>query len=514
MKIKNYFDKYGNIMVWGVFFLYLIFQYQQVFLYYDDYGYMSMTYGYDYRNSGSSNRIYNILNWVYHSYFDVNGRIFSNILLVLSANLGGLEFMRIIMPICICMVYYFIIKIIDSTTNCKSGWLRNLLILTTYGLFSIDVCKYGMYWFAAAYGYVIPVLFFLILIYIYRKPGRINCIFQFALTFILCISSEQAIAMTIIWIISNNVADFISEHKVKSKYLSLFIVSIIGCAIFIGSPASRSRLVSSGTYEKSFLGSLIQNISNMMLDIKCLGLAMQCALIFSLLYACISLLHKTGRKINILGIIYSGVIFTLNIFHGCQVVQIKQSLYISFWFILIIMLFIYGFWLCIMSDLRVALAFLSMYASMGVMVLMPYTPMRTFIPFIFLFILFGGFLFTALEGRFIKVSALVCIGALAISSVKNIATIYKGYHENVQVLTLNHSLLEQASDKIEKGMEIDCIYLYKMVNENYCGQQPYDDSISYMLFWYDNYYGIPYDTKYVFYKYPYEDEGQMISIVD
>ena len=41
IKIKNII----NIGIWAAFFCFLILQYRKVFLYYDDYGYMSMSYG-------------------------------------------------------------------------------------------------------------------------------------------------------------------------------------------------------------------------------------------------------------------------------------------------------------------------------------------------------------------------------------------------------------------------------------------------------------------------------------
>ena len=95
-----------NIGIWAAFFCFLILQYSKVFLYYDDYGYMSMTYGWAPADWVFGNRLLYIFRYMYHSYFQVNGRLYTNFLMILSANLGGLSFMRLAMPVGILLTYY------------------------------------------------------------------------------------------------------------------------------------------------------------------------------------------------------------------------------------------------------------------------------------------------------------------------------------------------------------------------------------------------------------------------
>ena len=82
IKIKNII----NIGIWAAFFCFLILQYRKVFLYYDDYGYMSMSYGWAPADWVFGNSMLFIFRYMYRPYFQVNGRLYTNFLLILSAN--------------------------------------------------------------------------------------------------------------------------------------------------------------------------------------------------------------------------------------------------------------------------------------------------------------------------------------------------------------------------------------------------------------------------------------------
>ena len=52
----------------------------------------------------------------------------------------------------------------------------------------------------------------------------------------------------------------------------------------------------------------------------------------------------------------------------------------------------------------------------------------------------------------------------------------------------------EAGDKLKNGETVNVVELYKMSDESYAGQQVYDINVSYMKFWIDEYYSLPYDV--------------------
>lgn len=236
-------SKYIIGVIWCLFFIFLLMQYHQVYLYYDDFGYCSLSYGYDAGIDGTDMNVKSMIDFLVQSYSHINGRIFTNLMLVVAAGLGNLTFMRIFLPISILMIYVLIYKmIITKDVNVKNRIILTIFLCFSYGMFGMNVCKEGFYWFAAAFGYVVPVAFFLYFVRLYRGT---TCKWALPiLAFILCISSEQMIVMTVVYIFINIILDIYSKIKIKKIYLITFFVAIASAAIMVGSPASRSRMTS------------------------------------------------------------------------------------------------------------------------------------------------------------------------------------------------------------------------------------------------------------------------------
>ena len=240
-----------------------------------------MTYGYDCRNNGSDNVFYNILDYTYHSWFLVSGRIFSNFMLALFANIGGLYCMRICIPLCIGVTYYLAIRLaMPKDYNSDKKCLVTFFVLSSFGLMPLRVVKFGIYWFAAACGYIIPVMNFLLLVYLYRKTGNIYTIIQSALIIVLCISSEQAIAMTLVWIISNMIYDKCLKRIISAKQIFFLIIALTASGLLICSPASQARMSSAGTNDVSFLNRIFSYVLRTITQFLSLGNIIQYAFLF------------------------------------------------------------------------------------------------------------------------------------------------------------------------------------------------------------------------------------------
>ena len=498
-----------NIGIWATFLGFLFLQYHKVFLYYDDYGYMSMTYGWP-PQSGISNKLFYSLSYLYHSYFDVNGRIFTNLLLIVSANLGGLTFMRIVMPICIASIYYLIYKWIVPENDKREAWMVSLFLLLSYGLFPVSVVNCGFYWFAAAYGYVIPTMLFLWLVSIYRNEKYAKL--RYLLVFVLCISSEQAIVMTVTWILSNMIYHYVKKHPINRADVFLLAESFLSSAILIGSPASRSRLTGSADYQIGLIERTLDYMKRTIMQMDSLGKVIQCIILFTLLISCVTLFQKTKNKLALPGIIYALFSCAVHLLWAKNLVP--ATFFAVIWGGLYLLFLVYGFWYCALSDHRISLILLSMYSAVGIMFLMPEAPMRVYIPFLFLLTLICGYVYVHILEIPLKLLTACLLVMLGFISISNIGQTYKEYSKNAKILTINHSKLIEAADKIQAGIDVDSVNLYKMNNDEYCAQQPYFEGVAYMLFWYDNYYNLPYKTTYIFGNYPTGEGKISINILD
>lgn len=520
---KEFFKKHGYLMVFFCFFIFLILQYQKVFLYFDDYGYMDMSYGYNVHQHGSNNPVYNVLVYTYHSYFDVSGRIFTNFLLAVTSCIGGLSFMRIFLPVCICVLYYFGMKIIEPS-NC-SGIRKMLLaffLVMSYGIFPITVNNSGMYWFAAAYGYMIPTMIFMGLVLIYRRG---NIFVTAILSFILCISCEQAVAMTFSWIIVNLVVDYLKEKKIDKKYFLPLSFAVVGSAILVSSPASRSRFTGSAQYGQPFFQTLIFNSAKVVHQIYYLEPLIQYGLlslgmIVGIFYL-IRLDKKEKRKENkskkkmlhVLWVIYICCMIVMNVL-CLKGVYYNRYVEVILWTIYFVVLAVY---LCVFFyeiDIRLSGMVVSAYASMVLMFLMPDLPHRAYIPFLFLMVICGAGLIVNVQGGVLKEVIVLTMTVACFFCFSNLKTIYEGYCLNAGIFEENDRILREASENIRNNVPVEQITLYKPLDIRYCGLQPYQEGISFMLFGYDDYYGIPYETTYAFRNYYDENDVQIIRIVE
>lgn len=505
----------------------LFIQYQYVYLYYDDFGYCSLSYGYDAGIEGSNMSLSNVIDYVFNSYSHVNGRIFTNLCFTLSAWLGGLTAMRLIMPACCTFIYLLIYRFICDDLNTHIGSSSSqydnaiiaLFLCLSHGLFTISICNYGLYWFAAAYGYIIPFLLFLF----WATKNRYAKWYSPIIAFFLCISSEQAVAMTLVFIFYQIIIMLLSKVQInKLHFLSLF-AACFGTLLMLLSPASRSRLTNNTWfYEKNLLDKIIYN-SNVIINnfFNYLGSGIVILFLLVIWISSIILFVKYKNIINrILQIVVniSTMIIAFIFFYDKKYLLNSQYETISILFIYFIIAFVELFILYLKLDLSKAVWPLVCAASVGMLLIVPELPLRTFIPFIFLVILIGGdYLALILKVRsprkLLKYSfILICFIPYILFTSQNLYTIHQGYKGNSFVMEYNDCMLNEASDKIKSGLEVNSIKLYRLIDDTYAGQQVYHSGIIYMQYWIDEFYSLPFKTEFIFYDYPTGDNPVSICV--
>lgn len=510
-KIQN---KYHIIFL--VFFLYLLAQYHLVYLYFDDFGYCSLSYGYNADITGNVITLSGLTTWLIHSYFLVNGRVFTNLVFAFTAWLGDVHLMRILFPICITSIYYLIY--FETFYKLESEYFKiigAIILVLSYGIFDIRVCKDGLYWFAAAFGYVVPVLFFSFFIKLNRK----NSIFQYPIIFLICLSCEQMVAMTFSFLITNIITSFLEKKQINKKNIIALTISVLGGAIMVLSPASRNRINNPGNIafkELNFLEKILTNVNNIIkIFFNGTGALFVTFLFLLFIIASLYILKmKYNNLIKIENLIYLFVSVIIWFCYKKNLLDFSSRsmccglfIYFAFGFINLIILYI-------QLNKKIISLIVAGMASIGLLLLVPEIPVRTFIPLIFLTIFLLAELVSRIMCKHIRKITYTIIGIpYTLIMILNIVSIYQGYSANVEVLKYNEAKLTEAKVLLQNGIDVTEVQLYRLKNDMYAGAQVYHESASFMKFWVDEYYQLPYEITYVYYDYGTRNNGASICHV-
>lgn len=499
-------------IIWGIFLLFLLAQYHLVYLYYDDFGFFSLTYGYDAEISGTKMNWNAIWDYIIHSYTLVSGRISVILAYTLLGWLGGLNTVRILLPITILLIFLHIyLIIVDQKSNNKIQYFSLIFLCFSYGLFGIQICNTGLYWFAATYVYVIPVVFFLIFdrLYQYNKTSAP------IVSFFLCLFSELMVSMSLSYIILNIGNNILRKENVgKNRWLSLF-TSIAAMFIMLMSPASRGRMSNGANisfYNMNLYEKIVRN-SNII--INHFFFRISSAFVWFVLIICMLMAATMIKKnkFKIFYIFYSICTSVIMYLFATERIKSNIEIHVFLFLFYFIFLFIGLFIYFINWDFHIASIVAGTSATIGILLIVPEIPIRTFIPCIFMFILFGGKILTEYLNAGRGVLVYILMIPFIIVNSQNLQQIYKGYQSNVEILEYNAFKLTEASEQLKNGQNIQIVELYKIPQPIFAGPQVYSNEVAYMKFWIDQYYELPYTIEYIYYDYPSKENAISICHV-
>ncbi|MDR1293948.1 MAG: DUF6056 family protein [Bifidobacteriaceae bacterium] len=131
-------------------FAYLLVQYRYVYLYMDDYGYASLSYGFFQPDvEGTHFTIGQLLDYQLEHYRLVNGRNFIVHLLLLP----HLWLTRVVMAGAIPVIYYLLLRVMRAPSFASAA-----LMCLSYSLFPLHAYRNGFYWYSAGLTYVLPLI--------------------------------------------------------------------------------------------------------------------------------------------------------------------------------------------------------------------------------------------------------------------------------------------------------------------------------------------------------------------
>lgn len=503
-----------NKAVWLLFAAYLvglIALHKQVFLYFDDYGYASLSYGYNVGTSGLHYGLVDVLKYLGWHYFNWGGRILYFFFEICSLKLG-LEFIQCIQALIIWamgLVSFLLVK-----ENEQNNFYKAAVIVFMFGTLGLLVLNKGIFWFSASVLYVWPLFPLFVLVYIRRclnihKHNKALVVCCIVVAFMAAFSYEQIAVLTVTYMVVSFGIDLKHKRWKKCEW-GVLTVAAVGGMLQLLAPGNFARAATSRYDEFNGLnlfGKISLNFPKLLemyfgKDNRFFVIALILAGVL-IIWSCRDRNRKFRGHFWLDIAVYLffagmlvlswGVEVPMFICIGCRVVWTAQ-----FSYHVIVML-----WKMERFDL-VAL-FIGGLCSVGMMVVSPAVPERCMLPFDFVVIIVVAAAMGA-DGRSgvnIKKIAVIC--AVGILGIINMSDIARGYRDNYDINIINDSKLREKAMRIASGEEINTIILYKLFDDTYAADMPYQQS--FMEYWIKYYYEIPQSVSFV-----WEDINEMGTV--
>lgn len=521
---------YAYVAVFSIFYLFLLMQFSKVFIYYDDYGYLSLSYGTIMDVTGSDYNFSELLAFMKGHYFHSNGRLPYMFLYCFIHMIGGIRGVQVFMATAVLAVLVLLfltaVRMLERGEKQEKKVVLNpiekvflaVFVCFLYGTLGIMLQRMGTYWYAASFIYVVPAITFIafaVCFYgtvfhpaegkngIYRAGA---CVF---LGFFSAWSQEQWFVTTVSFAFLCLVYKFVRNRKIQVFDLLTFSACVGGGLLITLSPAVAARMNSEGNAafaSLSFFGKLGRNIP-LLMNLFFSGDNLRYMVIFfpamillggmmarrdrkwagfHLTFAVLSFIAGAGYLVKMKSGIFSPGAYaplTANIL----------LLYIAFCFVEVILFYrnegqIFG-----------AFVFTAAVLSVGSAAIVPEVPLRIFYPFLYLSWLLFAFLFGRVliwESGHLPVRSACLLCFLAAVSIPNLKSIYMGYRLNYQVLMYDDAVFKESAEAIRQGEEISSIEVYELPDMLCKNEVVYDENFSFMNVWMRQYYDLPESVEF------------------
>lgn len=507
MRNGNFIKSKGYIFTFAVFFIYLVSQFKKVYIYYDDYGYLSLSYGYVTESVvGDRYNIFQLIDFMYNHYLVANGRLLYAGLFPFVNMLGGILAIQIFMATVVFVIHFIIFYEIKKRNNLNNRvtFLLAIFLCLLYGLLSITIHRQGTYWFAASFLYVTPAIIFLFFSIMYYKTVKSDKeidkkmqISLVSLAFIVGFSTEQWLSAGIIYIITVIGIKLYKKIRIKVYDICIFIFVILGALPILTSPAAKQRMLNSGEFANYSLFEKFTGNTNIIItnffsnDHKAYLLVFIGALIVLVL----NLLEK--RK----GFIWFNILYFLSslllLFSvatsklGNLINSQNEIVFFILGYFILTIVQLYFFYKE-ENNFYPVLIFIAAFASIGCLILVPEIPVRAFIPFYLLSFLILGDIFAKIIGGAFNYAVVIII-IIMLMSIPNMKNIYDGYNLNDDILERNSEILYKSSLNGDTSVK-----LQKLNDILYGCEMLYYEGFEFMGSWMNEYYDLPEDFMYYF----------------
>ncbi|AIQ14745.1 DUF6056 family protein [Paenibacillus durus] len=474
-----------------IFFGMIFLIHQFIFMYHDDFGYATLTYGTKSLNSAATDypffKIFSYLHWHYYNWGGrVVGLFFSITLFKF-----GLFWYRLAQS----LVIFIILMLVSKNFNVSKENLIYKFLLSggLFFLIPIIITKESIYWASASVGYLWPFLFFLCGIYFVSKLKSKN-ILVVGLLFICGLlsgwSQEQVGAAFICYLVLMIIFGENSVNSLRFNRIIFLLGSTVGYTLLMIAPGNTVRLHDSSSatlYGKSMLEKVTMNLPILFQKLALVnGTVLFNIFLFLIAFAIYNVSVNKKNALKYISTIFITQVILLSsdyaeypgkFLYLTQVIQILS--------ILISLFFISKF----IKNYNLLVSYITAYVGVLPMLIAPYFPERSLLPTFIFIIIICCILFDYFLNVFNKNMMNSIISIIGILSLLNYSYTFIGYMDNSKSNRQNISILKNASDKIKQGEKINDILLYRNSNELFTGAPPY--VVTYTYSWIKQFYSLP-----------------------
>lgn len=498
-------------IIFTLFFAFLLIQNHFLWLFHDDYGYVSLSYLPQFDgNRGLNTSFLDIFNFLFYHYQNWGGRVLYFFLEIILLRLG-LPAYRIFQSIITLGIFVLIFKIIKKKIGIDD-YRISLFCILCYGVFEILVFRASIFWITASVLYFIPLFPFLLFVYLYdsSNKSKIRNILCSILIFISSWSQEQIAVLVLVYIFLYTLHDWIILKNKNKNDIIMCFCSLLGFLILYLSNGSMVRMERYPSfYDMPFFIRILKNIPNILLN----NFGYYTKIFSFLFFLCGLYVINENKKstkfkrINSWSFLSTLIIIVLTalfergyfsymyefssntIYKALILCLLMCQLFIVFLNI------IYYFYK--QKQYAIAYLFIGAILSQVSMLVSPYFPSRSVIMFeLPCFIIFAYIFSEIIKSKRIDIN--IILVPMIVVCMFNMVRITYGYYVNDDEHRYNHSILLETSDKIKNGEKIKSIRLKKIQNRLYGIEQPYDDGYDYIAYYMRFYYEIPNNVEFIY----------------
>lgn len=499
----NFIKGYKFHILWAVFFLFLLFQHRYVFMHFDDFGYVTLSYGtndnpnisdMNWNLSGRNWNIGDLIEFLKWHYLNWGGRVIPFFILTMVLS-GGEMFVTIFQSCLLFIILFFSYCIVKK--NYKD-FFAALLIIASYCAIDISPISDGVFWYTAAAVYIWPLFFLFGGLLLFRESleKKIYSVAAAILLFFAACSHEQIAMLTMVTIIVFGILKFRETKTLNKTYYWILFAVIAGGLIEILAPGNFTRAALADNvpfYQMPLLDKIFRNVPIMLHIILVPKLS---AFILS------SILFMLGFKIfpKNEGSLKFYLLFALNILSALILCSEYQDWFgdsdacnvIRFIFILIFWAEV-TFYLIKTKNYILQGLFQGAVCATAMMIMAPEVASRSMIPFLVIsnLILVHVFVQSIGEQKFFNIMIYALAGVICVFSFNNVFEITKGYQGNDFVNRLNRLKLMECAAQIAAGEKVNALLLYRLPDDKYNSKMPYQNSRTHLMIYEKKYFGIP-----------------------
>lgn len=493
-KIKEK-NKIIFITIWLVFLIFLIIQHRFIYMHFDDFGYASLSYGYTGNDNGMSWTLKDFFSFLVWHYNNWGGRVLFYGIEILALKCGEwcIQLLQAILIWIISWFSYLLVK--RKEFDCVAAWI----VIILYGTICLSAASDGLFWYAASAGYVWPFAFFFGgLFFMQRMKSKKDILISAVLFFIAGFSHEQISVAVIMFIVVCVIIDLFFKKEINIKRITIFVCGILGSLIEICAPGNFVRADSGDNlefYQQSFLEKIRETVPIILkINLGPVNWILIVVLMIVLSLICYYIAkHNKKYIIFIVAAINVFVDIAMIITMSCDINGMLADV-IRLTFVLLCF-FQFSYYLLIKGKDCYFALLVGGVCSQGMLVVSPAIYYRSVLPFqliihvIIAYILISSILYLK------NIVLFIGLTIITVPSIYNIGYITLGYYNNSQINLINRYKLKERSTQIKAGDEINTIILYRLVDDRFTSQMPYQQK--FIEVWVKNYFEIPQEIEFV-----------------